>query len=126
MAPPAPQISGYAAIKLAAGRPCQRRQVPASSATTRLKGAPMPATEPLPVLRLFGDALGDVLGHLGGLARIAWPYYALAAVCLIGGGALMMRLILGWVVRPAARPPPPAPPRGAARAGPAPPKGPAP
>ncbi|MFL5336039.1 MAG: hypothetical protein ACJ8H8_23415 [Geminicoccaceae bacterium] len=48
----------------------------------------MPATEPLPVLRLFGDALGDVLGHLGGLARIAWPYYALAAVCLIGGFAL--------------------------------------
>jgi hypothetical protein len=48
----------------------------------------MPATNPLPVLRLFADALRDLLRNLGGLARIAWPYYALAAACLVGGFAL--------------------------------------
>ena len=34
----------------------------------------------LPVLGLLGDALRDVFGNLGGLTRIAWPYYALAAM----------------------------------------------
>lgn len=48
----------------------------------------MPAMEPLPVLRLLADAMRDLLGNLGGLARIAWPYYALAAACIVGGFAL--------------------------------------
>ena len=48
----------------------------------------MPVSEPLPILRLLGHALRDVLGNLGGLARIAWPYYLLAAVCMMGAYAL--------------------------------------
>ena len=48
----------------------------------------MPETCRLPVLGLLGDALRDVFGNLGGLARIAWPYYALAAVSAVLGFAL--------------------------------------
>ena len=48
----------------------------------------MPVREPLSVLRLFAEALRDVLGNLGGLARVAWPYYALAMACIAGGFAL--------------------------------------
>ena len=48
----------------------------------------MPVSEPLPVLRLLGHALRDVLGNLRGLARIAWPYYALAAACVVGAHTL--------------------------------------
>lgn len=39
-----------------------------------------------PILGLVGEALRDVFGHLGGLARIAWPYYALAAALILVGG----------------------------------------
>ena len=46
----------------------------------------MPRT-PLPVLGLVGDSLRDVFGRLGGLGRIAWPYYALAALAAIAGVA---------------------------------------
>jgi hypothetical protein len=42
-----------------------------SGEETRMQGK-------LPVLGLIGAAWRDVLGHLPGLARIAWPYYALA------------------------------------------------
>ncbi len=48
----------------------------------------MPETVRLPVLKLLGDALRDVFGNLAGLARIAWPYYALAAVSAVLGFAL--------------------------------------
>jgi hypothetical protein len=48
----------------------------------------MPETMRLPVLGLLGDALRDVFGNLGGLARIAWPYYALATASAILGFAL--------------------------------------
>ncbi len=48
----------------------------------------MPPTARPTVLGLLGFALRDVLGNLGGLARIAWPYYALAAVCAALGLAL--------------------------------------
>jgi hypothetical protein len=37
------------------------------------------------VLGLLGFALRDVLGNLDGLARIAWPYYTLAAACAVLG-----------------------------------------
>lgn len=40
---------------------------------------------PLPVLAVLGEALSDVFGNLGGLVRIAWPYYALAAVLVLVG-----------------------------------------
>lgn len=49
---------------------------------------------PLPVLRLVAEGLHDVFGNLGGLVRIAWPYYALATLFavlglwLAGGGVL--------------------------------------
>lgn len=49
---------------------------------------------PLPVLRLIAETLHDVFGNLGGLVRIAWAYYALAALFaalglwLAGGGFL--------------------------------------
>jgi hypothetical protein len=45
----------------------------------------MRATEPLPVLGLIGESLRDVFGRLGGLARIAWAYYALAAALVLLG-----------------------------------------
>jgi hypothetical protein len=45
----------------------------------------MRATEPLPVLRLIGESLRDVFGHLDGLARVAWAYYALAAALVLLG-----------------------------------------
>ena len=48
----------------------------------------MPPTARLTVLGLLGFAWRDVLGNLGGLARIAWPYYALAAACAALGLAL--------------------------------------
>jgi hypothetical protein len=47
----------------------------------------MAQTAPLSVLGLLGFALRDVLGNLAGLARIAWPYYALAAACAALGFA---------------------------------------
>lgn len=47
----------------------------------------MSTTVGLPVLGLLGDALRDVFGNLGGLARIAWPYYALAAFSAVLGFA---------------------------------------
>jgi hypothetical protein len=42
----------------------------------------------LPVLGLLGEALRDVFGNLGGLVRIAWPYYALAAASAVAGFGL--------------------------------------
>jgi hypothetical protein len=48
----------------------------------------MQATAPLNVLGLVGDALRDVFGGLGGLVRIAWPYYALAAAFALLGSML--------------------------------------
>ena len=45
----------------------------------------MPATRPLPVLGSVGEALRDVFGRLGGLARVAWAYYALAAALVLLG-----------------------------------------
>ena len=45
----------------------------------------MRVTEPLPVLRLIGESLRDVFGRLGGLARVAWAYYALAAALVLLG-----------------------------------------
>jgi hypothetical protein len=48
----------------------------------------MPETVRLHVLGLLGDCLRDVFGHLGGLVRIAWPYYALAFLCGTAGLAL--------------------------------------
>ena len=48
----------------------------------------MPRTRSLPVLGLVGESLRDVFGNLRGLARIAWPYYALAALAAIAGVAL--------------------------------------
>lgn len=46
----------------------------------------------LSLLDPIGEAMRDVGGHLGGLARIAWPYYALAAglglLATSGGEAL--------------------------------------
>jgi hypothetical protein len=50
----------------------------------------------LAVLRLVGDSLRDVFGHLGGLARIAWPYWALAAALV-----LAERLVVGTGGEPA-------------------------
>ena len=47
----------------------------------------MAQAAPRSVLGLLGFALRDVLGNLAGLARIAWPYYALAAVCAALGFA---------------------------------------
>jgi hypothetical protein len=48
----------------------------------------MRATEPLPVLGLIGQSLRDVFGRLGGLARVAWAYYALAAALVLLGLAV--------------------------------------
>lgn len=75
----------------------------------------MRGTAPLNVLGLIGGALRDVFGQLGGLVRIAWPYYALAAAfaalglmvgvtsplaelvaAVVGGG--MVQLILSLAV----------------------------
>jgi hypothetical protein len=44
----------------------------------------------LPVLGVLGEALHDVLANLDGLARVAWPYYLLAA-----GLGLLGRLPFG-------------------------------
>lgn len=69
----------------------------------------MDTASKLPVLRVVGEALRDVTFNLGGLARIAWPYYALAAVLTLvaslafggpwigelGGGAAGIVLSLG-------------------------------
>jgi hypothetical protein len=52
------------------------------------EGRQMQVTAPLNVLGLVGDALRDVFGHLGGLVRIAWAYYALAAVFTVLGMVL--------------------------------------
>ena len=64
----------------------------------------MPVSQPVPVLRLLGAALCNVLGHLGGLARIAWPYYLLVALCLLGGHALdgssTLAELFGFLVGP--------------------------
>jgi hypothetical protein len=50
----------------------------------------------LPVLGVLGEALHDVLGNLAGLARVAWPYYLLAAgLGLLGG--LPFEGPAGWV-----------------------------
>ena len=45
----------------------------------------MAQAAPITVLGLLGFALRDVAGHLGGLVRIAWPYYALALACAVLG-----------------------------------------
>lgn len=42
--------------------------------------------EKLPVLGVVVAAWRDVLDHLAGLARIAWPYYALAVALIALGG----------------------------------------
>lgn len=53
---------------------------------------PKAGSRRLSVLEPIGEAMRDVGGHLGGLARIAWPYYALAAglalLATLGGEAL--------------------------------------
>lgn len=48
----------------------------------------------LPVLRVVGESIRDIALNLGGLCRIAWPYYALAAALTLGA-----RLFLGdsWI-----------------------------
>ena len=58
----------------------------------------MPASVRLPVLGLLGQALRDVFGNLGGLVRIAWPYYALAAASAVAGYALSGGSALGDMV----------------------------
>lgn len=49
----------------------------------------MPNAEKLPVLGLVGASLHDVFGNLGGLVRIAFAYYALAAVFAVLGMVLV-------------------------------------
>lgn len=58
----------------------------------------MAASVRLPVLGLLGQALRDVFGNLGGLVRIAWPYYALAAASAVAGYALSGGSALGDIV----------------------------
>lgn len=45
----------------------------------------MASESKLPVLPVVGEALRDVLGNLGGLARIAWPYLAIAVLLILLG-----------------------------------------
>ena len=48
----------------------------------------METTAKLPVLRVVGEALRDVAFNLGGLCRIAWPYYALAAALTLAASLI--------------------------------------
>lgn len=59
----------------------------------------MERSPPLPVLAVLGEALGSVLGNLGALVRIAWPYYALAAALLLAD-----RAASGWAAPGTAEP----------------------